>query len=71
MTLTEIGSSTDVEIDSNGVDPGVYTVQIESFDNNSNIKSTLKTDTIEITVAAGPPLFESEPVFKGLLAGEA
>ena len=37
-------------IDASGVAPGTYSVEIESFDSNSNVKSTLKTDFIEITI---------------------
>ena len=32
--------------------PEVYTLEFESFDANSNVKSALKTDTIEITIEA-------------------
>ena len=53
-----------------GVSPGTYSLVIESFDLNSNVRSALKTDTIEIKIEAGPPIFEADPVFKGLLAGE-
>ena len=41
---------TEVTIDSSGVAPGVYTIYIASFDANSNVQSTLKTDMIEVIV---------------------
>ena len=39
------------------VAPGEYTVVLESFDNNSAVKSALKTDTITVTVTSTPPSF--------------
>ena len=46
VSFAEKAVSTEVSIDSHGVAPGVYTIYIESFDANSNVKSTLKTDMI-------------------------
>ena len=37
-------------IDAQGVEPGVYSLTIESFDSASSVQSALKTDTIEVTV---------------------
>ena len=54
-----------------GVSPGTYSLVIESFDLNSNVRSALKTDTIEIKLEAGSPTFETDPVYKGLSAGES
>ena len=55
VSFTEKTGVTEVTIDSSGVAPGVYTLYIESFDANSNVQSTLKTDIIEVTVLKGLP----------------
>ena len=43
-------SSSDLIIDAIELPPGVYSLTFESYDTNSNVKSALKTDTIEIIV---------------------
>ena len=37
-------------IDATEVAAGVYPLEIESFDANSNVRSALKTDIIELTI---------------------
>ena len=45
--------NTNVIVDASNVKPGTYTLTIESFDNNGKVRSTLETDSIEITVSEG------------------
>ena len=45
--------NTQVIVDASNVKPGTYTLTIESFDNNGKVRSTLVTDSIEITVSEG------------------
>ena len=46
----EQGSPSRVFIDSGNTVPGHYTLILQSFDNNGSVKSTLKEDTITITI---------------------
>lgn len=39
-----------VKIDTTGVSPGKYNLTLESFDLNSSVYSTLKTDEIKVEV---------------------
>ena len=55
VSFAEKAVSTEVFIDPRGVAPGVYTLYIESFDANSNVYSTLRTDIIELTIEEGLP----------------
>ena len=41
-------------------EPRVYTLTIESYDNNSTVKSILKVDSITITVRAIPTPVQSD-----------
>ena len=50
VTFTNRATSTDVIINTNGVLPGVYTLVLQSYDTTGAVFSTLKTDTIIITV---------------------
>ena len=50
VTFTNKATATDVVIDATGVMPGEYTLDLEAFDTNSSVKSTLKTDTVKIVV---------------------
>ena len=70
VSFAEKAVSTAVSIDSYGVAPGVYTIYIESFDANSNVKSTLKTDMIEVTLELLPQ-FASELSWEEITAGVA
>ena len=49
-------SSSDLIIDAIELPPGVYSLAFESYDTNSNVKSALKTDTIEIIVILLPSI---------------
>ena len=71
ISFTEKTGVTDVIIYSSGEAPGVYTIHIESFDANSNVQSTLKTDIIEITVEVLLPQFASELSDEEITAGVA
>ena len=54
VSFTENTGLTDILIDATGLQAGQkYTLSFESFDNNSNVKSALKTDVIEITIVEG------------------
>ena len=50
VTFAYKATSTDVNINTSGVSPGVYTLELESYDTAGGVFSTLKTDTIIITV---------------------
>ena len=51
VKITPGGTTFEVKIDPKGtVTPGVYNLTLEQFDANSNVKSTLKSDTVAITV---------------------
>ena len=50
VTFANGATSTDVNINTNGVSPGNYTLELQSYDTNGGVFSTLKTDTIFITV---------------------
>ena len=51
MTITPGGTTFDIKIDPKGtVKPGIYNLTLEQFDTNSNVKATLKSDTVSITV---------------------
>ena len=50
VTFANGATSTDVIINSNGVSPGVYNLVLQSYDTDGVVFSTLKTDTIIITV---------------------
>ena len=54
MTLVEQSGSTWVQIDTKGLVVGSYTLILESFNTLSLAQSTLKTDTITLTVTAVP-----------------
>ena len=54
VSFAEKSVSTEVSIDPQGVAPGVYTIYIESFDASSNVKSSLKTDMIVVTLEVLP-----------------
>ena len=51
MTLIEQTGQTQVDIDAKGVEPGEYKLTLESFDQNSSVYSTLKTDEITIIIS--------------------
>ena len=53
VSLTQNTDTTEVSIDARGIDLGVYSLILESFNTLSIAQSTLKTDTIEITVILG------------------
>ena len=50
VTFTNRATSTDVNFNTNGVSPVVYTLELESYDTSGDVFSTLKTDKIIITV---------------------
>ena len=50
MTFTEQTGQTIVRFDAKDVQPAEYKLSLESFDQNSSVKSTLKTDEIIIYV---------------------
>ena len=60
VTLTEQSDQTLVNIDATGVQPAEYSLILESFDQNSSVKSTLRTDEITIHVI-DLPHFTSVP----------
>ena len=47
------GSATTLTIDATSVSIGVYNLVLESYDNASSHRHTLKTDTIRITISEG------------------
>ena len=53
------GNPKQVHFAPDGVEPGNYTVILESFDQNSGVFSTLKTDTVTVTVYE---ILRDEPV---------
>ena len=55
VTITRDSSESVVIIDSSGLSIGTHDLVIESFDDNSSVKSALKTDLIQITVEASVP----------------
>ena len=59
-TITKSGY-TDLIIDASKVKPGVYRLVIESYDAASLVQSTLRTDTIEVTIKEIIPSFLSDP----------
>ena len=69
VTVTQKSSSTDILVDTTGVDSGAYTLILESFNTLSIAKSALKTDTIEITVISMPLTFQSDPETVFVTAG--
>lgn len=52
VTLTEETGKTTVNFDTNGILTGEYSLVLESFDLNSTVRSSLKTDLITITITA-------------------
>ena len=50
VTFANGGTSTGVNINTNGVSPGVYTLELQSYDTAGGVFSTLKTDKIIITI---------------------
>jgi len=50
VTFVNGVTSTEVIFDTTDVQIGVYYLVLESYDTSSNVKSTLKTDTVTITV---------------------
>ena len=59
VTLTQgvmENSAATVEIDTGAVASGIYTLTLESFDNNSAKKPTLRTDYVQITIPHPPPV---------------
>ena len=69
--IEQTPGETKILINSLEAEPGVYNLVLESFDAASSVKSTLKTDTIELTIKPNPPLFESDPLPVTLVVGEA
>ena len=70
MTLTEETSQTLVSLNAKGVQPGEYNLILQSFDQNSSVKSTLKTDQITIIVTGYSPLsFTSDLELQNLTLG--
>lgn len=51
VSLTRLSDEVLVEIDATGVPAGSYALTLESFDANSSVKSTLKTDVINIYIS--------------------
>ena len=68
VTFTEQSDSTDVVINTTGVDPGEYSLTLESFNTLSLAQSALKTDSMTITVV-GTPSFVQNPENKSIEAG--
>ena len=60
MTLTEQTGQTLVNIDAKDIQSAEYRLILESFDQNSSVKSTLRTDEITINFVLNLPRFESE-----------
>ena len=58
----EQASPTLIKIVPVGVAPGDYTLILQSFDNNGSVKSTLKQDSITITVLLPEPTPTPLPV---------
>jgi len=56
VTFEEQPTETNLDLaPDRSVVPGVYTLVLESFDQDGGVYSTLKTDTILVTVNSGPP----------------
>ena len=53
MTISEAEDRSVIHIDAVGVQPGDYELKLESYDSESSVQATLKTDTITITVQLG------------------
>ena len=61
MTISEENGQAIVHIDSEGVPFGDYELKLESFDAMSTTQTTLKTDTILVSVKL-PQTFESQSI---------
>ena len=61
MTLTDESSQTLVSLNAEDLQPGEFNLILESFDQNSSVKSTLKTDQITIIVTDFSPINDSSP----------
>ena len=68
MTFTEESSQTLVRINAEHIQPGEYSLVLESFDLNSSVKSALKTDLIVIKVL-NLPHFTSDLEMQQLTLG--
>lgn len=56
----EQGSPTKLILTAVGLEISSYTLVLESFDNNSSVKSVLRTDTLTIKIVAGASVKECE-----------
>ena len=56
VTFADQATSTDVIINTVGVTEGYYTLVLESYDSAGGVYSTLKTDSIVLTVTKHPCL---------------
>ena len=54
VTISRDSSESVVSIDTSGLAIGTHDLVIESYDNNSSVQSTLKTDTVQIVVQTVP-----------------
>ena len=50
MSITRDSSESILTVDTTGLAIGTYELVIESYDDNSSVKSALKTDIIQIIV---------------------
>ena len=71
MTFVNGSTTTGVVIDTNGVLPGEYNIVLESFNTLSIAKSTLKTETIKLTVLEALPIFSEDLPVQALTIGVA
>ena len=52
VSIIELTGASEIHLDANLIEPGDYTLTLESYDDAGGLYSTLKTDIIAITIFA-------------------